>query len=80
MQSTDAGFKLNREELDRLNNRDYEFEKETDALAQWLVDGNEMNDDIFEEVYQVDAQLYVRHYKRIKMLRLRLTMLNLMKF
>ena len=59
MQSTDAGFKLNSTDLNRLNNREYEFDKETDTLAQWLVDGNELNDDTFEEVYQVGPQLYV---------------------
>ena len=59
MQSTDAGFKLNSTDLNRLNNREYEFDKETDNLAQWLVDGNELNDETFEEVYQVEPQLYV---------------------
>ena len=39
--------------LKRLQKREYEFDKETDQLAAWLVQGNQLNDETFNEVYQV---------------------------
>ena len=56
MHNTD-GFALSPEELKRIQSREYEFEKESDALAKWLVEGNELNDDIFDEVYTVSFEL-----------------------
>ena len=56
MHNTD-GFALSPEELKRKQSREYEFEKESDALAKWLVEGNELNDDIFDEVYTVSSEL-----------------------
>ena len=55
MHNTD-GFALSPEELKRIKSREYEFDKESDALAKWLVEGNDLNDDIFEEVYTVSIE------------------------
>jgi len=51
MQATD-GFKLSKTEVERLEKREYEFDKETDQLAAWLIQGNQLNDETFNEVYQ----------------------------